>query len=91
MRMCVFATHVPEHRLFLDQVLLDKEVTQLSSSFYKSNKKNACKMCVWRRASLTSIKTTITVIVVFLTYILLLWDKIQRNLCDLQRRLAICF
>jgi len=76
--VCVFDTHVPERRLFLDQVFLDKEVSQLLPSFYKSGKKNACKMCVWRRASLTPIKTTVTVILVFLTYILLLCDKVQR-------------
>ena len=43
--VCVFDAHVPERRLFLDQVNLEKKVTQLSS-FYKSSKKNACKMCV---------------------------------------------
>jgi hypothetical protein len=43
--VCVFDTHVSERRFFLDQVFLEKEVTKLSSSFYKSSKKNACKMC----------------------------------------------
>ena len=47
--------------------------------------------CVWRRASLTPIRTEVTVILVFLSYILLLCHMVQCNLCDLQRRLAICF